>query len=40
MCDIEKVHPIKFENITQESVRKAAQKTKEGSGLSAVNVEG
>ena len=35
--DIEKVHPIKFENITGESVRKAALKTKGGSGPSAMD---
>ena len=38
--DIEKVHPIKFENITGESVRKAALKTKGGSGPSAMDAEG
>ena len=36
----EKVHPIKFENITEESVRKAALKTKGGSGPSAMDAEG
>ena len=38
--DTEKVHPIKFENITGESVRKAALKTKGGSGPSAMDAEG
>ena len=38
--DVEKVHLIKFENITEESVRKAALKTKVGSSLSAMDAEG
>ena len=38
--DVEKVHLIKFENITEESVRKAALKTKVGSSLSAIDAEG
>ena len=38
--DIEKIHPIKFEKITEESARKAALKTKGGSGLSAMDAEG
>ena len=37
--DIEKVHPIKFENITEELVRKAALKTKVGSGPSSMDAE-
>ena len=36
--DIEKVHPIKFDNIT-ESVRKAVLKTKGGSGPSSMDAE-
>ena len=35
----EKVHPIKFENITEESVRKAGLKTKVRSGPSAMDAE-
>ena len=38
--DFEKVHPIKFECITEESVRKTALKTKGGSGPSAMDAEG
>ena len=38
--DVEKVHLIKFENITEESVRKTALKTKVGSSLSAMDAEG
>ena len=38
--DFEKVHPIKFENITEESVRKTALKTKGGPGPSAMDAEG
>ena len=37
--DIEKVHPIKFENITEELVRKAALKTIGGSGPSSMDAE-
>ena len=37
--DIEKVHSIKFEKITDELVRKAALKTKGGSGPSAIDAE-
>ena len=36
--DIGKVHPIKFENVTEGSVRKAALKTKGGSSPSAMDV--
>ena len=38
--DIQKIHPIKFENLTEESVKKAALKTKGGSGPSAMDAEG
>ena len=38
--DIEKVHPIKFENLRGESVRKAALKTKGGCGSLAMDAEG
>ena len=37
--DIEKVYAIKFENITEELVRKAALKTIGGSGPSSMDAE-
>ena len=37
--DIGKVHLIKFENITKESVRKARLRAKGGSGPSAMDAE-
>ena len=38
--NIEKGYPIKFESITEESVRRAALKTQGGSSPSAMNAEG
>lgn len=38
--DTEKSHTFKFENLTEESVRKAALKTKGSSGPSAMDPQG
>ena len=37
---IEKVHPVRFESINEELIRRAAIKTKEGSGPSGMDADG